>query len=90
MPVRGTSRWQHARNEKRIINLDEGGDGTVTTSGTHYVICAWLDCDNDAVTLYSIRVHLHNEGYEQRFMNYCFCSERCKQHWLDDNRRNRV
>ena len=90
MPVRGTTRWQHARIEKRVINLDEGGNGRVTESGTHYVMCAWNPCDNDGFTLYSVRVHLHEQGYEERYMNYVFCSEKCKQHWLDDNWRNRV
>jgi hypothetical protein len=90
MPVRGTTAWRHAIVEKKIINRDEGGIGTVTSSGTHYVICAWLDCSNDATTLYSARAKTHNEGYEERNMIYCFCSERCKEHWLDDWRRNRV
>jgi hypothetical protein len=90
MPTRGTSAWQHARVQKKIINRDEGGWGTVTSSGTHYVICAWLDCDNDACTLYNVRVATHTEGYEERYMNYAFCSERCKEHWLDDCRRSRV
>jgi hypothetical protein len=93
MPVRGTTRWQHARIEKRIINRDEGGDGRVTSSGTHYNICSWLDCENDSVTLYMVRVATHAEGYtgiNERYMNYAFCSENCKQHWLDDWRRNRL
>lgn len=90
MPVRGSTAWQHARLEKRIINRDEGGDGRTTTSGTHYVLCAWLDCSNDALTTNNIRVKTHEENYEERWMNYAFCSERCKEHWLDDYRRNRV
>lgn len=90
MPVRGTTRWQHARIEKLVINRDEGGDGRVTSSGTHYVLCAWLDCTNDAVSLYNVRVKTHNEGYEERYMNYSFCSDRCKEHWIDDWRRGRV
>lgn len=90
MPVRGSSRWQHARNEKRVINRDEGGWGTVTSSGTHYVICSWSDCDNDGLELYKVRVATHNEGYEERYMHYVFCSEKCKQHWIDDTYRNRV
>lgn len=89
MPVRGSSQWQHARIEKRVINLDEGGNGTVTSSGTHYVICAWLDCDKDALATINVRAKTHAEGYEERHMNYAFCSERCKEHWLDDWRRNR-
>jgi hypothetical protein len=90
MPIRGTTQWQHARVQKRIINRDEGGDGRVTTSGTHYVICSWLDCDNDAFELFKVRVATHADGAEERWMNYTFCSERCKEHWLDDWRRNRL
>jgi hypothetical protein len=90
MPVRGTSAWQHARVQKLIINRDEGGWGNVTSSGTHYLICAWLDCTNNALELYKVRVATHEAGYEERYMNYAFCSEKCKNHWLDDNRRNRV
>lgn len=90
MPVRGSTAWQHARIQKKIINLDQGGDGRVTTSGTHYTLCAWNDCTNDACSLFNVRVKTHKEGYEERFMNYAFCSERCKEHWLDDWRRNRV
>jgi hypothetical protein len=88
--VRGTTRWEHARVEKKVINRDEGGWGTTTSSGTHYVICAWLDCTNDAVELHKIRHKTHADGYEERVMNYAFCSEKCKQHWLDDLSRNRV
>ena len=82
--VRGSSGWRHARNQRKVINRDEGGWGTVTSSGTHYVICAWSDCMNDATELYKVRAKTHTESYEERIMNYVFCSERCKQHWLDD------
>jgi hypothetical protein len=90
MPVRGSTAWQHARVQKLIINRDEGGDGRVTGSGTHYVLCAWLDCSNNATEIFKVRVNTAQQGYEDRYMNYAFCSERCKEHWLDDWRRNRV
>lgn len=90
MPVRGSTLWEHARIQKRIINRDEGGDGRVTESGTHYVICAWSDCTNDALDLFKIRVKTHADGYEERWMNYAFCSERHKQHWLDELSRIRA
>lgn len=90
MPVRGTTAWQHARIEKRIINRDEGGWGRITSSGTHYNLCSWLDCSNDALELYKVRVATHEKGYEERYMNYAFCSERCKSHWLDDWQRTRM
>jgi hypothetical protein len=84
MSVRGTTRWQHARIEKRVINRDEGGNGTVTSSGTHYVICAFGQCDNDGYELYKVRINTAENGWEPRYMNYVFCSEKCKQAWLDE------
>jgi hypothetical protein len=90
VPVRGSTAWQHARIQKRIINRDEGGDGRVTSSGTHYTLCAWSDCDKDGLELYKVRITQSVSGNEPRFMNYVFCGERHKQHWLDDLRRNRV
>lgn len=84
MPVRDTTAWRHAIISKKIINRDEGGDGRVTSSGTHYVMCAWSYCENDATTLYEVRAKTHEEGYEERWMHYAFCSEKCKQRWLDD------
>lgn len=87
--VRGSTRWQHAINQKKIINRDEGGWGTVTSSGTHYVICAYGTCENDATTLYEVRVHTHAAGAEERYMHYCFCSDKCKEEWLKELQRIR-
>jgi hypothetical protein len=80
--VRGTTRWQHAIHEKKIINRDEGGWGRVTSSGTHYLMCAYNTCENDATTLNEVRVRTNKEGYEDRIMHYAFCSEKCKEQWL--------
>lgn len=90
MPVRGSTAWQHARVEKKIINRDEGGDGRVTSSGTHYTLCAWSDCDHDGLELYKIQIDQAKNRNEPRFMNYVFCSERHKEYWIDEFRRNRV
>lgn len=84
MPVRGTTAWSKAIIEKKVINRDEGGDGTVTSSGTHYVMCAWSDCERDATELYKVRENEGKKGYEPRYVNYAFCSEKCKQYWLDE------
>lgn len=86
MPVRDSTQWRHARIQKKIINLDNGGDGRVTEGGTHYVLCAWLDCTNDAFELFKVRIRETKEGHEPRYINYAFCSERCKQYWLHDSR----
>jgi hypothetical protein len=89
MPVRGSTAWQHARVDKRVINRDEGGDGRVTWSGTHYVICAWNTCENDGLENYKIRQNTAADGREPRYVNFVFCSERCKNHWLDELHRNK-
>lgn len=89
MPVRGTTAWQHARIEKRVINRDEGGDGRVTSSGTHYVMCAYGPCDNDGYELYKARENTAAPGYPDTYYNYVFCSEKCKQAWRDEWMRNR-
>lgn len=87
MPVRGTTAWKHAIIEKKIINRDEGGNGRVTSSGTHYVMCAYGWCENDALEMYKVRIATHAPGYEERYMHYAFCSQKCKERWLDDWRR---
>jgi hypothetical protein len=84
MPVRGTTAWQHAITMKKVINRDEGGDGRVTSSGTHYVMCAYGACEKDAFDLYKVRVATHEKGYEERWMNYVFCSQSCKEQWLKE------
>lgn len=89
MPVRGTTAHHHAIIQKKIINRDEGGDGHVTSSGTHYVMCAWSYCENDAFELFKVRVNNARPGQEERVMNYAFCSEKCKQYWLEELRRAR-
>lgn len=88
MPVRGTTAWQHARIQKRIINLDEGGDGRVTSSGTHYVLCAYAPCDKDGYELYKTRENIAAAGNPPDYRNYVFCSEKCKQAWVDEFRRS--
>lgn len=89
MPVRDSTAWRHAIIEKKVINRDDGGWGTVTSSGTHYVMCAWDTCTKDGLEMFKIRKHLGKLPGE-RTMNYVFCSERHKQFWIDDLYRNRV
>jgi len=89
MAVRGTTAWQHARVEKRVINRDEGGYGRVTSSGTHYVICAWAPCDKDGYELYKCRETTAAPGHPPVFIHYVFCSEKCKNAWLEEWRKQR-
>lgn len=82
MTVRGTTAWQHGIAQKKVINHDRGGT---------YVMCAWLDCEKPGYELYKVRVRTHSDKYaatDERVMNYVFCSERCKHHWLEDWRRS--
>ena len=89
MPVRDTTAWRHAIIQKKVINRDEGGWGTPTSSGTHYVMCAWSDCLYDGYEMFKIVERTNAPGYEQRLVNYVFCSERHKQLWIDELYRNR-
>jgi hypothetical protein len=84
MPVRGTTAYRHAIIQKKVINRDEGGWGTPTSSGTHYVMCAWSYCENDGYDMYKVRVATHEQGYEERYMNYVFCSQSHKDKWVDE------
>lgn len=89
MPVRGSTEWQHARVEKRVINRDEGGYGRTTSSGTHYVMCAFGPCDKDGFELHKVRENTAARGYVPAYINFVFCSEKCKYAWLDEWRRQR-
>jgi hypothetical protein len=84
MPVRGTTAWRHAIVMKKVINRDEGGWGNPTSSGTHYVLCAYSACEKDGYEMYKVRVATHADGYEERYMNYVFCSQSHKEAWLDE------
>ena len=75
MAVRGTT---HARIEKKIINHDRGGT---------FLVCAWMECDKDAVYLYEVRNHEHAREIPcdhelAKHCTYAFCSERHKQYHL--------
>lgn len=90
MPVRGTTAWRHAIIQKKVINRDEGGWLASTSSGTHYVMCAWSDCEKPGYEMFKVRERTHapnirdDDLWNARFINYVFCSETCKQHWLDE------
>ena len=77
MPVRDTTAYRHAILEKKVINHDRGG--------TH-VICAWDTCEKDAFANNRIRINTASPGYPPRYMNYCFCTERHRQYWLNNVR----
>lgn len=73
-----TTYQQHARLERKIINMDQNGAK---------VLCAWDECDRDGISLHEVRTHEHarNIGCESslaKHITYPFCSERHKQYWL--------
>ncbi len=75
MSVRGMS---HAAINRRIINHDKGGT---------FLVCAWSDCDKDAITLYEVRSHEHIrqipcDSPDARHSTMAFCTERHKQYHL--------
>jgi hypothetical protein len=71
------SKWEHARIEKRVINLDHGGSKHVT--------CAWDDCEKDGVDLHMVKI---NYGKEEtpHVVKHVFCSEKHKQYWINSTR----
>jgi hypothetical protein len=75
MPVRGSTAWQHAILNKKVINHDSG-DG-------RKIICAWDTCTNDGYECNKVRTKTHADGYEERYMDYVFCCERHKMYWVD-------
>jgi hypothetical protein len=46
---------QHARIERKMINLDRADPGPM--------MCAWSDCDRDGVSLYRARTCEHSPRY---------------------------
>lgn len=82
MPVRGTTLWRHARNEKRVI-VNEGENNPQT--GTR-IFCAWDDCDRDGFELYKLVVNYAKPGFPPYRTTYVFCSERHRLYFLNSHR----
>lgn len=75
MPVRGTTEYRHAIIQKKVINHDRGGTK---------VMCAWSYCEKDGYELYKVRVRDSAPGQPLKYLYYVFCSQTCKNHWLDE------
>jgi hypothetical protein len=76
MPVRGTTEWRHAIIQKKVINLDHDGNRNI--------MCAWSYCEKDGYEMYKIRVRDSAPGESLKYINYVFCSQDCKEHWIDE------
>ncbi len=74
-PLRGTTTARHA---KKIIIREGSADG-------ERIFCAWDDCDNDAVSLYTQRVN-HGSPGTPYVTRYAFCCERHRQYFLNGHR----
>ena len=69
-----TPRREHARIEKKVINLDHAGD--------RHVMCAWDDCERDGVELHQTRVN-YGTAAQPHIVKHVFCSERHRQFWIN-------
>jgi hypothetical protein len=72
MPVRGTTRWEHAITEKKVINHDRGGT---------YVLCFWADCEKPGYESNKCVETISAPGYPKETLTYVFCSDRHKQYF---------
>jgi YHS domain-containing protein len=52
-------------------------------------MCAYGACDKDGYEMYKARENTAARGYAPRYVNYVFCSEKCKQAWRDELIRQR-
>lgn len=73
MPVRGTTQWNHAIVQKKVINHDRGGT---------YVMCAWDTCERNGFENNKVIIH---EG-QGKTTTYVFCTERHRQYWINSIR----
>jgi len=69
------------RNGRWVIDHTDG----------QMLLCCWLDCDKRGTTLYKAREYL---GFDPRtggpvYTWYVFCSEGCKDLWVNSTRRNK-
>jgi hypothetical protein len=71
------SKWEHAINEKVVINLDHAGDRHVT--------CAWDDCEKDGYDLHQVRIN-YGKAATPHVVKHVFCSEKHKQYFIESAR----
>jgi len=87
------SRWEHAKLERKAVNLDAGG---------RPIVCCWDECDRDGTVLYKHVSCLHDmrvqcaRADERTLINagrtahldYIFCSMRHRNYWVNSTGRN--
>jgi len=74
MPVRGTTAWNHAIVEKKVINHDRGGT---------FVLCAWDTCERHGYETNKCVERISRPGQPLLTITYVFCTERHKQYFVN-------
>lgn len=78
MPVRGTTKWTHAKTDRVVINHDH-------FEGKH-IYCAWDTCEKDGYESNKVVETISAPGHPKQTLTYVFCSERHRQYWIDQNK----
>lgn len=85
--------FDHARLERRAVNLDAGG---------RPIVCSWDECDRDGTVLYRHTSCLHSpqvgcekaeqfaamHGVASNHLIYVFCSQRHRNYFVNATGRN--
>lgn len=71
------NKWQHARIDKCVINMDQGGERS-----DGHIMCGWDECDKQGFDTNRVQVNDAASGYEPRIMKWVFCSEKHKQFFV--------
>ena len=75
-------RWSARKNKLGVRMLDRDNAELLDD---HHLLCCWDDCERYAVSLYWARVD-ESTLYAPKFVWYYFCSETCKQYWVNSTK----
>lgn len=68
------TKWDHAINQKVVINLDHGG--------ARHVMCAWDDCEHDGYESNKVEIN-YGKGDTPHIVKHVFCTERHRQYFIN-------
>lgn len=68
------TRWEHARIEKPMLNMDHGGES--------YITCAYWLCDQRGYDLHQVRIN-YGKRDTPHVVKHIFCTERHKQGFIN-------
>jgi YHS domain-containing protein len=77
--IPGQSRWSLRKRKLGVRMLDRDNAEILDD---HHLLCCWDVCEKHAVSLYWAREN-HSTRFHEEYVWYYFCSERCKQYWLN-------